>query len=132
MNDNDNETLVYFSKNLVNALPKDELKSLEGITNMAPYRIFKWGYAEGVKKSAKDIEEAEKWLKNEFSDLMGSYVEELVGLELTIEDLEEAPHHVSNFQLYMIEKVLERMAEEINAYVLKIKEPTPTTDQVQE
>lgn len=129
---NDNDTLVYFSKNLVNALPKDELKSLEGTTNMAPYRLFKWGYAEGLKKSAKDIEEAEKGLKNEFSDLMGSYVEELVGLELTIEDLEEAPHHVSDSQLYMIEKVLERIAEEINAYIFKLKEPTPTTDQVQE
>ena len=126
------DTLVYFSKNLATVLPPDELKSLEGITNMAPYRIFKWGYAEGVKKSAKDIEEAEKRLKNEFSDLMGCYVEELVGLELTIGDLEEAPHHVSNSQLYMIEKVLERIAKEINAYVLKLKEPTPTTDQVQE
>lgn len=129
---NDNDTLVYFSKNLVNALPKDELKSLEGITNMVPYRLFKWGYAEGVKKSAKDIENAEKRLKNKFSDLMGGYVEELEGLELTIEDLEEAPHHVSNSQLYMIEKVLERIAEEINAYIFKLKEPTPTTDQVQE
>ena len=129
---NDNDTLVYFSKNLVNALPKDELKSLEGITNMAPYRLFKWGYTEGLKKSAKDIEKAEKRLKNEFSDLMGSYVEELVGLELTIEDLEEAPHHVSDSQLYMIEKVLERIAEEISAYIFKLKEPTPTTDQVQE
>ena len=128
----DNNTLVYFSKNLVNALPKDELKSLEGITNMAPYRIFKWGYTEGLKKSAKGIEKAEKRLKNEFSDLMGCYVEELVGLELTIEDLEEAPHHVSDSQLYMIEKVLERIAEEINAYIFKLKEPTPTTDQVQE
>ena len=129
---NDNDTLVYFSKNLVNALPKEELKSLEGNTTNVAYRLFKWGYTEGVKKSAKDIEKAEKRLKNEFSDLMGSYVEELVGLELTIEDLEEAPHHVSNSQLYMIEKVLERIAKEINAYVLKLKEPTPTTDQVQE
>ena len=129
---NDNDTLVYFSKNLVNALPKDELKSLEGITNMAPYRLFKWGYTEGLKKSAKGIEKAEKRLKNEFSDLMGSYVEELVGLELTIGDLEEAPHHVSNSQLYMIEKVLERITDEINNYILKMKEPTPTTNQVQE
>ena len=129
---NDNDTLVYFSKNLASALPKDELKSLEGITNMAPYRLFKWGYTEGLKKSAKDIENAEKRLKNKFSDLMGSYVEELVGLELTIEDLEEAPHHVSNSQLYMIEKVLERIAEEINANIFKLKEPTRTTEQVQE
>lgn len=124
------DTLVYFSKNLATVLPPDELKSLEGITNMAPYRIFKWGYTEGLKKSAKDIEEAEKRLKNEFSDLMGGYVEELEGLELTIEDLEEAPHHVGDSQLYMIEKVLERIAEEINAYIFKLKEPTPTTDQV--
>lgn len=128
---NDNDTLVYFSKNLANALPKEELKSLEGNTTNVAYRLFKWGYAEGVKKSAKDIEKAEKRLKNKFSDLMGGYVEELEGLELTIEDLEEAPHHVSNSQLYMIEKVLERIAEEINAYIFKLKEPTPT-DQVQE
>ena len=48
---NDNDTLVYFSKNLVNALPKDELKSLEGITNMAPYRIFKWWLVERLQVS---------------------------------------------------------------------------------
>ena len=128
----DNNTLTYFCINLENALPEKELKSLEGNTTMAPYMLFKWGYEEGVKKSAEGIEKAEKRLKNEFMDLMGCYVEELVGLELTIEDLEEAPHHVSNSQLYMIEKVLERIAEEINAYIFKLKEPTPTTDQVQE
>ncbi len=129
---NDNDTLVYFSKNLVNALPKDELKSLEGNTTNVAYRLFKWGYAEGVKKSAKDIEKAEKRLKNEFMDLMGCYVEELEGLKLTLLALEEAPYRISDSQLYMIGKVLERIAEEINNYIFKMKEPTPTTDQVQE
>ena len=129
---NDNDTLVYFSKNLANALPKDELKSLDGITNMAPYSLFKWGYAEGVKKSAKDIEKAEKRLKNEFIDLMGNYVEEFKGLELTILALEGSTFHVSDSQLYMIEKVLERITDEINNYILEMEKPTPTTDQVQE
>ena len=129
---NDNDTLVYFSKNLVNALPKEELKSLEGNTTNVAYRLFKWGYTEGVKKSAKDIEKAKKRLKNEFIDLMGCYVEELEGLKLTLLALEEAPYHISDSQLYMIGKVLERIAEEINNYIFKMKEPTPTTDQVQE
>lgn len=129
---NDNDTLVYFSKNLATALPKEELKSLEGNTTNAAYRLFKWGYAEGVKKSAKDIEKAEKRLKNEFMDLMGGYAEELEGLELTILALEEAPFHISGSQLYMIEKVLERITDGINNYIFKMKEPTPTTDQVQE
>ena len=51
---------------------------------------------------------------------------------MTLLALEEAPYHISDSQLYMFEKVLERITDEINNYILKMKEPTPTTDQVQE
>lgn len=64
---------------------------------------------------------------------MSDYAKELKGIELTLGDLQEAPHTISDCQLYMIEKNLERIAEDINSYIHELKkEPTPTTDQVQE
>ena len=125
-------TLIYFGKNLQHILTKSEIKSLEGNTTNAPYRLFKWGYDEGLHQAKKDLEETKKGFKIDIVDIFSDYAKELKGLEWTISDLEEAPHHVSECQLYMIEKTLERISEEINDYIQKLKEPTPTTDQVQE
>lgn len=122
-------TVTYFAENFKNALSENELKSLEGNTTTAPYSLFKWGYAEGVKKATKDLEEG---IETYIVDILSDYAKELKGLELTIKDLEDATHYVGECQLYMIEKNLERITKEINNYILEIKEPTPTTDQVQE
>lgn len=121
-----------FCNNWENHISPCDIEKINALRGNTPFNLFEWGYSLGVQEGNSNIEMAEKRLKVDFIDFMGNYAEEIKGIELTLGDLQEAPHTISDCQLYMIEKTLERIAEEINNYILKIKEPTPTTDQVQE
>lgn len=121
-----------FCNNWENYISPCDIEKINALSGSTPFNLFKWGYSLGVEEGKSNIEIAEKRLKLDFIDFMGDYVEEIKGIELTLVDLQEAPHTVSDCQMFAIEKSLGRIAESINSYIYELKkEPTPTTDQVQ-
>lgn len=73
----------------------------------------------------------------EYKDLKGlleDYSKELQGLSLTMWDIiESESHYITDAQMKFIINYIDRLSNELLQHSkIKIKEPTPTTDQVQE